>query len=222
MRTPESGPPAPDALPPARPDADAYSATVLASHWVQRPDPDPGPTPGPTVVIDTAAAPPDGTVLRFGPGVPAALARHPRPTPPTLVAAPAPRRRPPRRHALPVLVLVAAVLFLLWRQDAAAAVGVRDVSVTAARRTLGCDTTADVVGVVRTDGRPGTLAYRWVRSDGTTSAVRHTAVARGQRQVRLRLLWTFQGPGRHAAVAELRLLSPERRSAEVRFAYDCS
>ncbi|MCF4136849.1 hypothetical protein L1856_08350 [Streptomyces sp. Tue 6430] len=78
-----------------------------------------------------------------------------------------------------------------------------------------------MVGVVRTDGRPGTLSYRWVRSDGTSSAVRHAAVARGQRHVRLQLLWTFRGPGRHAAVAELRVLSPERRSAEVRFVYDC-
>ena len=92
---------------------------------------------------------------------------------------------------------------------------------TAARESLGCDTTAGIVGVVRTDGRPGTLSYRWVRSDGTSSDVRHITVVRGQRQVRIELLWSFEGPGRHAAVAELRVLSPERRSAEVRFVYDC-
>ncbi|MFD5266416.1 hypothetical protein [Streptomyces sp. NPDC058335] len=220
MTTPDGGSPAPDAVPPARPDAgdDEYSATVLASHWVQRPGPDPVPVP--TVVADTVAAPGDATVLRFGPGVTAALARRPRPTPPTLMTPPAPRRRP-RRHALPAFVLVAAVLFLFWRQHTASAVGVREVSVTATRQTLGCDTTAGVVGVVRTDGRPGTLSYRWVRSDGTSSDVRHTTVARGQRQVRTELLWSFEGPGRHAAVAELRVLSPERRSAEVRFVYDC-
>ncbi|USQ85153.1 hypothetical protein NFX46_15965 [Streptomyces phaeoluteigriseus] len=218
MTTPDSGPPAPDALPAVRPDArdDEYSATVLASHWVQRPDP--GSVP--TVVADPAAAPDDATVLRFGPGVTAALARRPYPTPPTLVTPPAPRRRP-QRHALPVLVLVAAVLFLFWREHTASVTGVREVSVTAARETLGCDTTAGIVGVVRTDGRPGTLSYRWVRSDGTSSDVRHTTVARGQRQVRLELLWSFEGPGRHAAVAELRVLTPERRSAEIRFVYDC-
>ncbi|MCX5528453.1 hypothetical protein OG342_37320 [Streptomyces bobili] len=226
MTIPDGGPPAPEPLPPARPDAgdDEYSATVLASHWVQRPDPDPDPAPAPasapTVVVGAGAAPGDATVLRFGPGVTAALARRPHPTLPTLVTPPAPRRRP-QRHALPALVLVAAVLFLFWRQHTASAVDVREVSVTAAQQTLGCDSTAGIVGVVRTDGRPGTLSYRWVRSDGTSSGVRHIEVVRGQRQVRIELLWSFQGPGRHAAVAELRLLSPERRSAEVRFVYDC-
>ncbi|MBB4987121.1 hypothetical protein GGE06_008093 [Streptomyces sp. SFB5A] len=37
---------------------------------------------------------------------------------------------------------------------------VRDVTVTAPGGELGCDGTADVVGVVRTDGRPGTLSGR--------------------------------------------------------------
>lgn len=220
MTNPDGGPPAPEPLPPTRPDTgdDEYSATVLASHWVQRPEPEPAPVP--TLVVDSGAAPGDATVLRFGPGVTAALARRPHPTLPTLVTPPAPRRRP-QRHALPALVLVAAVLFLFWRQHTASAVDVREVSVTAARQTLGCDSTAGIVGLVRTDGRPGTLSYRWVRSDGTSSDVRHTEVVRGQRQVRIELLWSFQGPGRHTAVAELRLLSPERRSAEVRFVYDC-
>lgn len=223
MTTPDGVTPAPGSLPPAKPGAgdDDYSATVLASHWVQLPDPEPASAPGPapTLVAGTVTVPDDGTVLRFGPGVTAAPTRHTRPTPSTPVAPP-PRRRL-RRHALPALVLVAAVLFLFWRQHTASTVGVREVSVAVARELQGCDTTAGVVGVVRTDGRPGTLSYRWVRSDGTSSAVRHATVARGQRHVRLQLLWTFRGPGRHTAVAELRVLSPERRSGEVRFVYDC-
>ncbi|MFJ9720663.1 hypothetical protein ACIRPQ_32790 [Streptomyces sp. NPDC101213] len=229
MITPDDAAPAPGPLPPANPAAgdDDYSATVLASHWVQLPEPEPGSgsrpasVPAPTPSAPTVAAPGDGTVLRFGPGVTtAALTRHPRATPPAPVPPPPPRRRL-RRHALPALVLAAAVLFLFWREHTAPAVGVREVSVGVARELQGCDTTAVVVGVVRTDGRPGTLSYRWVRGDGTSSAVRHAAVARGQHQVRLQLLWTFEGAGRHAAVAELRVLSPERRSAEVRFVYDC-
>ncbi|MEU8651566.1 hypothetical protein [Streptomyces sp. NPDC048737] len=224
MTTPDGATPAPGSLPPAKPGAgdDDYSATVLASHWVQLPDPGPASAPGPapTLVAGTVAVPDDGTVLRFGPGVTAAPTRRPRPTPSAPVAPP-PRRRL-RRHALPALVLVAAVLFVFWRQHTASTVGVREVSVAVARELQGCDTTAGVVGVVRTDGRPGTLSYRWVRSDGTSSAVRHATVARGQRHVRLQLLWTFRGPGRHAAVAGLRVLSPERRSAEARFVYDCS
>ncbi|MFC9289113.1 hypothetical protein [Streptomyces sp. NPDC057052] len=229
MTTPDGATPAPGSLPPATPGTgdDDYSATVLASHWVQLPetetDPETGsaPEPAPTLVAGPVTVPDDGTVLRFGPGVAAALTRHPRPTPTAPVPPPPPRRRL-RRHALPALVLVAAVLFLFWREHTASTVGVREVSVAVARELRGCDTTAVVGGVVRTDGRPGTVSYRWVRSDGTSSAVGHAAVARGQRRVRLQLLWTFRGPGRHEAMAELRVLSPERRSAEVRFVYDCS
>ncbi|MGV9558286.1 hypothetical protein [Streptomyces sp. NPDC003522] len=235
MTTPDGTTPASGPLPPAGPGAgdDDYSATVLASHWVQLPGhdsasapapssgPAPVPGPAPTLVAGPATVPDDGTVLRFGPGVTAAPARRPRPAPPVPAAPPPPRRRL-RRHALPALVLVAAVLFLFWREHTASTVGVRGVSVAVARELQGCDTTAGVVGVIRTDGRPGTLSYRWVRSDGTSSAVRHAEVARGQHRVRLQLLWTFRGLGRHTAVAQLRVLSPERRSAEARFVYDCS
>ncbi|MDQ0578742.1 hypothetical protein [Streptomyces rishiriensis] len=238
--------PASPPLPPAPPgDNEDYSATALASHWIQRPETDPtavldGPTAvldGPTAVLDdhtvvedaappedrTAVAAPtpdgDGTVLRFGPGVTAALARQPHRTLPAVPAPPVLRRGRPRRYALPALVLVAAVLLLLWRESTG--LGVRSVSVTAARDTLDCDSTAGIVGVVRTDGRPGTLTYRWLRSDGTSSALRHADVVRGQRTVRLELLWTFEGPGRLRAVAELRVLAPEPHAAEVRFTYDC-
>ncbi|MFJ6984821.1 MULTISPECIES: hypothetical protein [unclassified Streptomyces] len=257
-RTVPAAPPAPAAPPPSQPpapsDSAEYSATVLASHWVQRPESDPtavldeptaaagdrtavldDPTAvpddrtavldGPPVGTGAAAAPvplPEGTVLRFGPGVTAALARQPHRTLPVVTPPPGrPRRGGPRRYALPVLVLLAAVLFLLWRGGTGSGPGVREVSVTAARDTLACDSTAGVVGVVRTDGRPGTLSYRWVRSDGTSSAVRHATVVRGQRTVRLELLWTFEGPGRLRAVAELRVLSPERQAGEVRFTYAC-
>ncbi|WP_314222745.1 hypothetical protein [Streptomyces zaehneri] len=226
-----ASPPLPPA-PPAPPgDNEDYSATVLASHWIQRPETDPtsvldDPTPvedGASFGGRTAVAPPsphdDGTVLRFGPGVTAALARQPHRTLPTVPAPPALRRGRLRRYALPALVLVAAVLFLLWRENTGP--GVQNVSVTAARDTLECDSTAGIVGVVRTDGRPGTLTYRWLRSDGTSSDVRHADVVRGQRTVRLELLWTFEGPGRLRAVAKLRVLTPEPHGAEVRFTYDC-
>ncbi|WP_405966135.1 hypothetical protein OG613_01295 [Streptomyces sp. NBC_00015] len=224
-------PPAPPTPPTPPGDDEDYSATVLASHWIQRPETDPtavldDPTPvenRPFLEDRTAVAPPtpldDGTVLRFGPGVTAALARQPHRTLPTVPAPPAFRRGRLRQYALPALVLVAAVLFLFWRENTGP--GVRNVSVTAVRDTFGCDSTVGIVGEVSTDGRPGTLTYRWLRSDGTSSAVRHADVVRGQRTVRLELLWTFEGPGRLRAVAELRVLTPEPHAAEVRFTYDC-
>ncbi|MET8453400.1 hypothetical protein [Streptomyces sp. NPDC005209] len=247
--------PAPVPKPPAE-DADDYSATALASHWFQRPETDttriettrldttaldatrvdttvadtPGATGTPdTVDVSNVSTPPDpvdGTVLRFGPGVTAALAHRlsttPPPAAPTPPAPPAPRRGDRlRRQALPALVLIAVVVFLLCWKYGAAPVAVRDISVTTARESVGCDATADVVATVRTNGRKGTLSYRWIRNDGTSSRVLREDMARGQRSTRLHLLWTFQGRGRYGAVAELRVLSPGDRTARVHFAYDC-
>ncbi|MFF7893028.1 hypothetical protein ACFZDI_14255 [Streptomyces sp. NPDC007907] len=204
-----------------RPDADAeYSATVLASHWIQRPGADETlveqPETGPTLPDRV-----EGTVLRFGPGVTAAAHRRthrtlPAVPPPT----PAPRSRRLRRHALPVLVLVCVLAFLAW-QRLGPPLKVSAVTVTARPTSLGCDATADLVAVVTTNGRPGTLSYRWVRSDGTASGVLKDVLARGRTQTRLQLRWTFQGPGHRTARAELRILSGTPRTAGAAFTYDC-
>ncbi|MFC8175879.1 hypothetical protein [Streptomyces sp. NPDC057325] len=196
---------------------DDYSATELGSHWFEGPEPGPAPDRR------------EGEVLRFGPGVTAAAARRAGNTPTavqiwqgTPPGAPPPRpSRPrwPRRYALAALVLVAVLAFLAWREYGPR-VAVRDVAVAAAG-SLGCDGTADVVGVVRTDGRPGTLTYHWERSDGTRSAPLRETLARGQREARLHLLWTFHGPGTHRAVARLVITSPDARAAEGAFTYRC-
>jgi hypothetical protein len=204
-----------------------YSATVLAGHWVQGPEPDDTDALVEQPVTEVTRVPPptrpdrvEGTVLRFGPGVTAAALRT-RGTPPAALPAPAPPRRRPRRHALPALVLVCVLAFLAW-QRLGPSVAVRTVAVTARPTAVGCDGTADIVGLVTTDGRPGTLSYRWIRSDGTASGVLREAVVRGQRQARLHLLWTLQGKGRYPARAELRILAPAHRTAAVRLTYDCS
>ncbi|MHB9863841.1 hypothetical protein [Streptomyces sp. YIM S03343] len=251
MTTPHDRAPGPD---PAHVDTDAddYSATVLSSHWFQRPEPDHTAT----VAIPTAASPestatlpestavlpessatlpepaltqPDrveGTVLRFGPGVTAALAHRTHRTLPTVAVSPAPApprrlRERLRRNALPALVLACVIALLLW-QRLGPPVGVREVAVTSRPTAVGCDGTADIVGLVTTNGRPGTLTYRWLRSDGTTSAVLRESLPRGKRHARLHLRWTFQGKGRYEARAELRILSPARHSESVRVPYDCS
>ncbi|MFJ8111812.1 hypothetical protein [Streptomyces sp. NPDC096132] len=204
---------------PVPPEQDDYSATVLDSHWVQRGGED-------TTVRETSDATValphvEGTVLRFGPGVTATATHGVRTAPAPAAASPASRRRRLRRHTLPALVLLAAVLFLLWRQHATPGLSVREVAVAAPERGTGCDGTADVVGVVRTDGHAGELSYRWVRNDGTASDVLHATVPEGRRVVRLHLLWTFQGQGHYAAAAELRVLSSDGGAARARFTYDC-
>jgi hypothetical protein len=215
--------------------ADAeYSATVLASHWIQRPEPDatlveppfpqtlptPTPTPTPTPAPPTRPDRVEGTLLRFGPGVTAAVAHRTPRMPPTAPPPVVPPRRRLRRHALPALVLVSVIAFLAW-QRLGPSVTVRTVAVTARPTVLGCDGTADIVALVATNGRPGTLSYRWTRSDGTASGVLREVVVRGQRQARLHLLWTFQGKGHYTARAELRILSPTHRTATTHLTYEC-
>ncbi|MEG8280404.1 hypothetical protein Q5694_29685 [Streptomyces sp. AHA2] len=210
----------PGAVPLSRPAGAEYSATVLASHWVQRPDPDrtlverPGAPGAASVAPDRV----EGTVLRFGPGVTAAGRTHR--TLPALPQRPAPPVRRLRRHVVPALVVLCVLAFLAW-QRLGPPLAVGSVTVTARPSALGCDGTADITGLVTTNGRPGTLSYRWVRSDGTSSGVLKEELVRGRKQARLHLRWTFQGKGERAARAELRVLSPASRTAAAGFRYTC-
>ncbi|MEV4333074.1 hypothetical protein AB0K02_21420 [Streptomyces sp. NPDC049597] len=215
---------------------DEYSATALGSHWFTHPEPqDAVGTPTAVLGRRTSDAAPDrieGDVLRFGPGVTAAV----RPADGAATAvdvwhgslaggppAGGRSRRNGRRLrgcATFALVLLSVLAFLAW-QRCGPEVGVRGVAVRTPADGPGCDGTADVLGVVRTDGRPGTLTYRWVRSDGTTSGPLHEEVARGQKRATVHLLWTFHGRGEYRARAELRIVSPSRHTASARFVYTC-
>ncbi|MFE4176421.1 hypothetical protein ACFRR7_30945 [Streptomyces sp. NPDC056909] len=229
------------------PGPDTYSATVLGSHWFERPDPtlDPAGDPALDPAPPSAPVPPDplpvtapdrveGQVLRFGPGVTAAVRnRHRENTtaaalwhgtlpgqPPGPEGPPERRSGGPRRYALAAAVLLAVLVFLAW-QRYGPALAVQDVTVRTALRGPECDGTSDVVGVVRTNGRPGTLTYRWVRGDGTSSGLLREKVTSGQKTARLHLLWTFRGRGEYRARAELRISSPSRHTAVTRFVYRC-
>ncbi|UUN25086.1 hypothetical protein [Streptomyces sp. FIT100] len=212
-------------------DDDAYSATALASHWVERPAPPEGHPAAPDRV--------EGAVLRFGPGVTAAVrtrqghghgaaAAVPHRTLPGPTPAPprAPARRAasrlggPRRYTLAAVVLLAVLGILAWDRYGPG-VGVRSVSVRTDPAGPGCDGTAEITALVATDGRPGTLTYHWVRNDGTASEEFTERLARGQRQARLRLLWTFRGEGAYEARAELRITAPTRHRAAAGFTYTC-
>ncbi|MFD0146449.1 MULTISPECIES: hypothetical protein [unclassified Streptomyces] len=203
-------------------DPDEYSATVLGSHWFEGPARDVEPERR-----DVEPDRVEGAVLRFGPGVTPAV-RHRMAGGPTTAQiwhgappeVPPRRRRALRRYALPAAVLLAVLAFLAW-QRLGPEVAVRGVTVAAPARPPGCDGTADVVAVLETDGRPGTVTYRWERSDGTSSGLLRERLARHQTQARLHLLWTFHGPGEHRATARLVVVSPGRHTAETRFTYRC-
>ncbi|MFI6660655.1 hypothetical protein ACIBL8_34545 [Streptomyces sp. NPDC050523] len=205
---------------PSRTDSE-YSATVLASHWIQRPETDDTLVEQPST--ETVSARPDrveGTVLRFGPGVTAAIAHRTLRTLPTMSSPPAPPRRRLRKHVLPALVVLAVLALLAWQRSGQSVV-VDRVAATARPTVLGCDDTADVVGLVTTNGRAGTLTYRWVRSDGTASGVLREVMVRGQTQAHLHLRWTYRGKGHRTAQAELRILTPVHRAVTTHFTYDC-
>ncbi|MFF4259277.1 hypothetical protein ACFY1L_49745 [Streptomyces sp. NPDC001663] len=171
---------------------------------------------------------------RFGPGVPgAAGTADDRATGiwrGTLTPAPASgasvRRRRPwwRRELRFLLVVVAVVVAVLVGMRSCAAespLDVLDASVTAPK--VGhCAKTVLVTGVLKTDGHPGTVDYRWKRSDGTASEVLHQKVGRNVERSEVVLRWSFDGRGTMKATATLEVLAPNRLTASASFTYDCS
>ncbi|WP_333775639.1 hypothetical protein [Streptomyces sp. IBSBF 3136] len=145
-------------------------------------------------------------LLRFGPGVPVAEREAPRARWRTAEAVPAPERTRRRRGGLvtaAVLAVAAVLLWLLLRPDPAPAVVA--VRVRAPAGVLHCGGTADLVGVVTTDGRGGPVTYRWLRGDGKDSGELVHLARRGERRVRVHLRWTVRGPGRFRGTARLRV-----------------
>ncbi|WP_317446236.1 hypothetical protein [Streptomyces collinus] len=166
---------------------------------------------------------PGEILLRFGPGVPVAEQDALRARWRTAEAAPTRTRtrRRGRGHVTVAVPAVAAVLlWLLLRPDPAPAV--LAVRVQAPAGVLHCGGTADLVGVVTTDGRGGPVTYRWLRGDGQDSGELVHLAQRGERRVRVHLRWTVRGPGRFHGTARLRVA--ERRTpveAKGGFTYAC-
>ncbi|WP_367321854.1 hypothetical protein [Streptomyces sp. HUAS ZL42] len=206
--------------PQVRPDDPDLTATL------------PPPDPAATLHLPESGAAEGET--RFGPGVPGAPSTADdratgiwrgtlTPDPPSTVTArrPKPWWRRELRSLLVVAAVVVAVVVGLRSCSAADALHVVDASVSAP--DVGrCAKTVVVTGVLETDGRPGTVDYRWKRSDGTASEVLHQKVGRNVKRSEVVLRWSFDGRGTMKATATLEVLSPDKVTASTSFTYACS
>ena len=187
-------------------------------------------------MVDAPSADTVEAYVRFGPGVP--MPEVPVPAPDRATALwrgevgaadsgedPALTwRRRLRRWILPltVLILVIAVLiYYLWGRGSASPLSVGGASVQVSELSLGCGGTERLTGVIETNGGSGTIAYRWLRSDGTSSDRLSQQVASGERQVSVELDWSFDGYGATDATATISILSPQTEKATASFTYQC-
>ncbi|MER6082328.1 hypothetical protein [Streptomyces sp. NPDC001833] len=200
-------------------------------------DPDLAATLPPADPAATLHLPPSEAAegeTRFGPGVPGATgSADDRATgiwTGTLTpdrAAEASTRRPrpwwrrELRFLLVVVAVVVAVLVGLRSCTGSGPLHVLDASVSAPEVGR-CAKTVVVTGVLKTDGHPGTVDYRWKRSDGTSSEVLHQKVGKNVERSEVVLRWSFDGRGTMKATATLEVLSPDRLTASASFTYDCS
>jgi hypothetical protein len=214
-----SAPPPPPPPPPARLDP---AATMLGSRR-KAAAPAAG---GLSAATDRTGSGP----IRFGPGVAAAVVAG-QATPAALLTlehaaarraqqSDRTRRRRNRTRLLTTVLIVALVVgWLLWRNSWTAYVhGVR---VTATPAVPGpCARTVDFEGTVDAGGF-GQVRYQWTRSDGTQSAVEHADVYPWAGTVHVHLYWSFSGPGRYRAVAQLKVWASSARSARADVIYHC-
>ncbi|MFD5633980.1 hypothetical protein ACFWJM_07535 [Streptomyces sp. NPDC127077] len=181
---------------------------------------------GATTPAPTGEAEDDGEILlRFGPGIPLDAQDVLRAQWRTAPAASGSRPRRRRRRAwiatTAFLAVAAVLLWLLLRPSPAPTVTAVEVRAPAGR--LHCGQTADLVGVVTTDGRGGPVTYRWLRSDGHDSGELVRMARRGERRVTVHLRWTVRGPGSFRGTARLRVTHQQRSpDAKGTFSYTCS
>jgi hypothetical protein len=189
------------------------------------------PAGPPTATPTEATTPPptdedDGEILlRFGPGIPVealdVLRAQWRTAPVPPDSRPHRRRRRAWIATTAFLTAAAVLVWLLLRPSPAPMVTALEVRAPAGR--LHCGQTADLVGVVTTDGRGGPVTYHWLRSDSQDSGELVHMARRGERRVTVHLRWTVRGPGRFRGTARLRIEHQDKPpEAEASFDYACS
>ncbi|MFC8454461.1 hypothetical protein [Kitasatospora sp. NPDC057223] len=197
-------------------DATFLDPTAWATPDATQPVPAPQSVPAPLQDEPSQDERPlaEGEFRRFGPGVPPAAAA-------VWHGGAEPERPRRRRRRLLLLLLLLAVLGLFgWRWYTPA---LAVTAVTAGTDPAGpsCGGAAVITATVTTNGRAGTVRYRWLRSDGTSSGELTQSVPAGSRQADLVLRWTFDGHGTLPATATVEILAPARHSAAATFTYSC-
>jgi hypothetical protein len=135
---------------------------------------------------------------------------------------PAPRSRPVWRGVVSTLItaaIVAGVGVYLWEREHQT-LKITGVDVTAAKQSVGCNGTADIIGTITTNGHGGRITYQWVHGT-TTDPTLVANDASGSDTVQVRLQWAFHGKGTGRAVAELRVLTPQSDEGSITFPYSC-
>ena len=172
---------------------------------------------GPGVPVPKPPAPDRATALWRGEAKPKSAAEQDNPG--------LARRRRTQRWILPltVLILVIAVLiYFFWGRAAnPTKLDVDGVTVQISAPVLDCGGTERVTAVIDTNGGAGTVEYRWMRSDGTSSGQVSQPVASGDRHVSVALNWNFDGYGALNASATIRIVSPGAGTATAAFKYRC-
>jgi hypothetical protein len=169
--------------------------------------------------------PAPGGYVRYGPGVPAAVA------PPASAAEriwrtgpvpDAPRRRPRWRRALGsavtvlLLAVAALVLFLRLHHPAFDVTG----AVITQQTRNGCG--VDVTGRITTSGGAGTVSYQWVFRPDTRPPVPLTqTVIAGQKAVFVTVAVEGSGRGSAAQSVTLQVLGPQKRAASTSVVVRC-
>lgn len=160
-------------------------------------------------------------LLRFGPGVSVDATYAASVPARTAASAPRPRRR--CRGWAGALALAAITVLLLWLYlRPTPAPPVLAVRVHAPVQELRCGQTADLVGVVTTDGTGGPVRYHWLRGAGHDTGELVSTARRGVRTLRVHLRWTVRGPGHFRGTARLRVAHrPHPLEATATFSYAC-
>jgi hypothetical protein len=126
--------------------------------------------------------------------------------------------------AIVTVAIVAVIAWTAWQwwQRLHGTVKVGRVTVATAPLVNGdCDIQYDIVGTIATNGKPGTITYEWLRSDGQQSAQLRQSVVAGQTTTTVHLYWAFTGVGSTTAGATLRVLDPSATTGATQFRYSC-
>jgi serine/threonine protein kinase len=207
--TPERG----DGL--TRPSGAGGAGGAAAPHWEYVGPPVQPPLPP----VQFPVPPQPGPPLRSAPQAATGMANS---VPNWPEVRPRPRPRPVWRGVVSTLItaaIVAGVGAYLWERDHQA-LKITSLKVTAAKESVGCNGTADIIGTIKTNGHGGPIKYQWVRGEEADAPL-VVDDASGSDTVQVHLEWAFHGRGTGQAVAELRVLDPQQDESSIIFPYSC-